>query len=216
MTLIKEVYMEKYDVLKKVHELGIVAVIRGKDKEEALAFSKACVKGGVNILEVTFTVPDAIEVMRSINENLADKALLGAGTVLDTTTARLAIMNGAKFIVSPAFDKEVAMLCNLYQIPYMPGCITPTEVTEAMKYGVDLIKIFPGSLVGPDYFGAIHGPIPQAKLMPTGGVDIDNVKDWFKKGAFAVGVGSKLVKGSQEEIVEKCKQFLSKIKEARS
>lgn len=207
--------MEKYEVLNRIHELGIVAVIRGRDKEEALNFSRACVKGGVNILEVTFTVPDALDVMKSIREELGDKALLGAGTVLDTTTARLAIMNGANFIVSPAFDKEVAKLCNLYQVPYMPGCITATEVTEALKYGVDIIKIFPGSMVGPGYFGAIHGPLPQAKLMPTGGVDVDNVKDWFAKGAYAVGVGSQLVKGSEEEIVKKCKVFLERIEEAR-
>lgn len=207
--------MEKYEVLNKVHELGIVAVIRGRDKEEAINFSKACVKGGVNILEITFTVPDALDVMKAIREEIGDKALLGAGTVLDPTTARLAIMNGATFIVSPAFDKEVAKICNLYQVPYMPGCITATEITEALKYGVDLIKIFPGSMVGPSYFGAIHGPLPQAKLMPTGGVDVDNVKDWFSKGAFAVGVGSQLVKGSEEEIVEKCKVFLERIEEAR-
>lgn len=207
--------MEKYEVINRVKELGIVAVIRGKDKEEALRFSKACVKGGVDILEITFTVPNAIDVLKSLEEELGDTALLGAGTVLDPITARLAILNGAKFIVSPAFDREVAELCNLYKIPYMPGCITLTEIVEAMKIGCDVIKVFPGSLVGPGYFGAVHGPIPNVNLMPTGGVDVNNVGEWIKKGAFAVGVGSQLVKGSDEEIIAKAQEFLKNIKEAR-
>ena len=146
---------------------------------------------------------------------MEDTALLGAGTVLDPITARFAILNGAQFIVSPAFDREVAEICNLYKIPYMPGCITLTEMVEAMKVGCDVIKVFPGSLVGASYFGAVHGPIPNVNLMPTGGVDVDNVGDWIKKGAFAVGVGSKLVKGSDEEIISKAQQFLKNIKEAR-
>ena len=206
--------MNKLEVLKRVHELGIVAVIRGKNKEEALNYAKACVEGGVDILEVTFTVPGAIDVLKELNEEVKD-ALLGAGTVLDPVTARLAIMNGANFIVSPSFDKEVAKICNLYGVPYMPGCMTPTEMTEALKYGVDIIKVFPGSAFGPSYFGAIHGPLPHVNLMPTGGVDIDNVGEWIKKGAYAVGVGSKLVKGSKEEIVEKARKFLNNIKEAK-
>lgn len=207
--------MSKIDTLLKIKEVGIVAVIRGKDKEEALRFSKACVDGGVSVLEITFTVPDAIDVLKNLRDNL-EGALIGAGTVLDVTTARLAIMNGAKFIVSPAFDKEVAMLCNLYQIPYMPGCMTPTEITEALKYGVDVIKVFPGSAFGADYFKAIHGPLPHVNLMPTGGVDVDNVKDWINKGAYAVGVGSSLVKGSSEDIIKKANEFVKNIKEARN
>lgn len=207
--------MEKYEVIRQIEELGIVAVIRGKDKAEATRYAKACLEGGVNILEITFTVPDAIDVLKSLRDELGEDALLGAGTVLDPITARLAIMNGANFIVSPAFDEEVAKLCNLYSVPYMPGCITPTEITRAMSFGCDIIKIFPGSLVGTGYFGAIHGPIPKVKLMPTGGVDINNVGEWIKKGACAVGVGSKLASGSSEEIVEKAKTFLKNIQEAR-
>lgn len=208
--------MSKIDTLKRIKDLGIVAVIRGKDSEEALEFSKACVEGGVNILEITFTVPNAIDVLVKLQSELGDSALLGAGTVLDPVTARLAIMNGAKFIVSPAFDKEVAKLCNLYQIPYMPGCMTPTEMTEAAKYGVDVIKAFPGSAFGPKFIKDVHGPLPQLNIMPTGGVSVDNVADWIKNGAYAVGVGSALVKGSKEEIIEKAKAFLKNIEGAKN
>ncbi|MDO5716126.1 MAG: bifunctional 2-keto-4-hydroxyglutarate aldolase/2-keto-3-deoxy-6-phosphogluconate aldolase [Tissierellia bacterium] len=207
--------MSKIQTLNQIHEAGIVAVIRGKNAEEAEVFSKACVEGGVHVLEITFTVPNAIDVLQRLSENLSDRALIGAGTVLDPVTARLAIMNGAKFIVAPNFNPEVAKICNLYQIPYMPGCITPTEITTALEYGVDVIKVFPGSLVKSAYFGAVHGPLPHVNLMPTGGVDIDNVGDWIQKGAYAVGVGGKLVSGTPEEITEKAKQFIQKIKEAR-
>lgn len=207
--------MNKLETLQYIKEKGIVAVIRGKDKEEALRFSKACADGGVNILEITFTVPNALGVMKSLIEELKDTVLIGAGTVLDEVTARLAIMEGAKFIVSPAFDEKVARLCNLYQIPYMPGCMTPTEITRALEFGVDVIKVFPGSAFGPSYFGALHGPFPYINLMSTGGVDINNVDQWIKQGAYAVGVGGQLVKGTSEEITAKSKEFIEKIKEAR-
>lgn len=208
--------MSKQETLRKIHEQGIVAVVRGKDKEQGLAYSKACIAGGVECIEVTFTVPNAVDVLRSLNDELGDSALLGAGTVLDPVTARLAIMNGAKFIVSPAFDEEVAKLCNLYQIPYMPGCTTPTEMVEALKFGVDVIKVFPGSLVGPKYFKDILAPLPHVNIMPTGGVSLDNVDQWFANGAFAIGVGSALVKGSHDEIVEKAEKFVQAVKEARN
>ena len=124
-------------------------------------------------------------------------------------------MNGAKFIVSPSFDKEVAKMCNIYNIPYMPGCVTPAEMLEAYKYGVDIIKLFPGSLTGPSYVKAIHGPYPHFQIMPTGGVSLDNLEDWFKAGVVAVGAGSNLVKGSKEEITQKAKEYLEKIAEVR-
>lgn len=206
--------MQKYEVLQRVHDLGIVAVIRGKDEAEAVRYGKACVAGGVPILEITFTVPGALHVLQRLTDECPD-ALLGAGTVLDLPSARLAILEGAQFIVSPQFDAEVAKLCNLYAVPYLPGCVTPTEITTAMSYGCDVIKVFPGALTSPSYFKDIHGPLPQANLMPTGGVSLDNVGEWFQNGAFAVGVGSQLVKGSDTEIQEKCHQFLQAIKESR-
>lgn len=124
-------------------------------------------------------------------------------------------MNGAKFVVSPSFDKEVAKMCNIYNIPYMPGCVTPAEMLEAYKYGVDIIKLFPGSLTGPSYVKAIHGPYPHFQIMPTGGVSLDNLEEWFKAGVVAVGAGSNLVKGSREEITKKAKEYLAKIAEVR-
>lgn len=207
--------MSKLETLSRIKEIGIVAVVRAKDAKEAIEFSKGCIDGGVNAIEITFTIPNALEVFRELREELPEEVILGAGTVLDITTARLAIMNGAKFIVSPAFDKDVAVLCNRYQIPYIPGCVTPTEIVAALEIGVDVIKVFPGSLTGHSYIKAIHGPMPYVNLMPTGGVDIDNVQDWFKAGVFAVGVGSALVKGSREEITEKSKQYIAKIQEVR-
>lgn len=208
--------MKKYEVLQKMHDLGIIAVIRGKNREEGIRFGRACVRGGVNILEITFTVPGALEVLKTLREEFGEKVLLGAGTVLDAPTARLAILEGAQFIVSPQFDVEVAQLCNLYTIPYTPGCITLTDMTTALRYGCDVLKVFPGSLTHPGYFKDVHGPLPQANLMPTGGVSLDNVQEWFANGAFAVGVGSQLVKGTEEEIIEKCGLFLDKIRECRS
>lgn len=207
--------MLKYEVLNKVHELGIVPVIRGGSVEEALGYCRALIDGGIDILEVTFTIPNALDVFKQLNEELPETSTLGAGTVMDATTARLAILNGAKFIVSPGFNPEVAKMCNLYQIPYMPGCISFTEITKALEYGVDLIKLFPGSLAGPSYVKAIHGPLPQANIMPTGGVSLENLEDWFKAGVYAVGAGSNLVKGSHDEIVEQSRKYLDKIKEVR-
>ena len=207
--------MLKYQVLNRVRELGIVPVIRGNSKDEALGYCKALIDGGIDILEVTFTIPNALDVFKELKDQLPDTATLGAGTVMDATTARLAILNGAKFIVSPGFSEEVAKMCNLYQVPYMPGCMTFTEMTKALEYGVDLIKLFPGSLPGPSYVKAIHGPLPQANIMPTGGVSLDNIADWFAAGVFAVGAGSNLVKGSHDEIVEQSKKYLAKIAECR-
>ena len=207
--------MLKYQVLNRVHELGIVPVIRGNSKDEALGYCKALIDGGIDILEVTFTIPNALDVFKELKDQLPDTATLGAGTVMDATTARLAILNGAKFIVSPGFSEEVAKMCNLYQVPYMPGCMTFTEMTKALEYGVDLIKLFPGSLPGPSYVKAIHGPLPQANIMPTGGVSLDNIEDWFAAGVFAVGAGFNLVKGSHDEIVEQSKKYLEKIAECR-
>ena len=207
--------MLKQETLSKVKELGIVAVVRGKSVEEAIEYSLGCIDGGINIIEITFTIPDALDVFKKLNEELKDKAILGAGTVLDATTARLAIMAGATFIVSPAFDVEVAKLCNLYQIPYMPGCLTITEITTALQYGVDIIKVFPGSAVGPSYIKAVHGPLPHVNLMPTGGVDLNNIGDWFKNGVVAVGAGSNLASGTREEIKKKAQAYLAKIAEVR-
>ena len=206
--------------LQKIHDIGVVAVVRAENAEEAEKISRACMDGGISAIEVTFTVPGADRVIASLKEKFTeDELVLGAGTVLDSETARIAILAGAQYIVSPCFDLETAKLCNRYQIPYMPGCMTITEVVQAMEAGADVIKVFPGNAFGPDFIKAIKGPLPQATLMPTGGVSLDNVDQWIKNGCVAVGVGGDLTAGAKtgnyDLITETAKQFVAKVKEAR-
>ena len=210
----------KYEVLKKITDVGIVAVVRAETSEKAEKISKACIEGGIPSVEITFTVPGADKVISSLKEKFSESQLIiGAGTVLDSETARIAILSGAQYIVSPSFDLETAKLCNRYQVPYMPGCMTINEITEAMESGADIIKIFPGSIYGPEIVKAVKGPLPQAMLLPTGGVSLDNVDKWIKNGSVAVGVGGSLTAGAKtgdyEAITETAKQFVSKITEAR-
>ncbi|MCR5491965.1 MAG: bifunctional 2-keto-4-hydroxyglutarate aldolase/2-keto-3-deoxy-6-phosphogluconate aldolase [Bacilli bacterium] len=211
--------MKKSQVVNKLLDCGVIAVIRGSSVEEAVKVSKACADGGIVGLEVTFTVPGAKEVIEALAKDKDAKYIVGAGTVLDEATARIAILAGAQFVVSPNFDKGVCELCNLYQVPYMAGVFTINEVVSALKAGVEVCKIFPGSLAGPDYIKAIHGPLPQAQCMPTGGVDLNNVEDWIKKGAVAVGTGSNLTApaktGDYAKITELAKQYVAKVAEAR-
>ncbi len=208
--------MRKYEILNRIEKVGIVAVVRAENSEKAKKVALACMDGGVDSIEITFTVPGAQKVIEDLIKEFGDKLLVGAGTVLDSETARMAILAGAKYIVSPAFDLETAKLCNRYQIPYMPGCMTITEMITAMEAGADIIKVFPGSAFGPDIVKAIKGPLPQAVLMPTGGVSLDNVGQWIKNGCIAVGVGGNLTKGSSEDMTNAAKQFVQKIKEARN
>lgn len=185
--------MFKSNVIKKLEKSGVVAVVRGESKEQAKNTALACINGGVKAIELTFTAPKADEIISEIlSENNDDEISMGAGTVLDPVTARIAIMAGAQFIVSPSFNKEVAKMCNLYQIPYMPGCQTITEIQTAMTYGSEVVKVFPGHTVGPDFVTAIKAPLPQVNVMPTGGVNLDNMADWFAKGVVMVGTGSDL------------------------
>lgn len=212
--------MLKGKTIDKILECGVVAVVRATSEEEAIKISDACIAGGIVGIEVTFTVPGAEKVINAlVNKFGSDKLLVGAGTVLDAVTARVAILNGAAFIVSPGFDKEVAEVCNLYQVPYMPGCFTITEMVTAMKAGVDVIKLFPGSAGSPSYVKAVKGPLPQVNIMPTGGVNLDNVDQWIKSGCVAVGAGSDLTgpakKGDYAGVTELAKQFVSKVKQAR-
>lgn len=207
--------MKKYKILKRIENTGIIAVVRADNIKEAKRIAYACMAGNIDSIEITFTVPGANEVIKTLVEEFRDNLLVGAGTVLDSETARIAILAGAKYIVSPSFDLGTAKLCNKYQIPYIPGCMTITEIVTAMEAGADIIKIFPGSTFGPSIISAIKGPIPQVNLMPTGGVNLDNVGQWIKNGCIAVGVGGSLTKGSKEEITETGKQFVERIKEAK-
>jgi len=212
--------MEKTEVLKKLTDCGLVAVVRAKNEEEAIKIADACLQGGCTGIELTFTVPGAHKVIEALAKKYnGGEMMLGAGTVLDSETARMAILSGANYIVSPGFNLECAKLCNRYQVPYMPGCMTITEVITAMEAGADIIKIFPADLFGPAIIKDIKGPLPQAKLMPTGGVDVSNVDKWIKAGAVAVGAGSSLTAGAKTgdyaAITETAREFIKKIKEAR-
>ncbi|KAB2495562.1 bifunctional 4-hydroxy-2-oxoglutarate aldolase/2-dehydro-3-deoxy-phosphogluconate aldolase [Priestia endophytica] len=209
------------NILSKLSDCGVVAVVRGDSTEEAIRISEACIKGGIKGIEVTFTVQDADTVIKelvSIYDN-NDNVIIGAGTVLDAQTARIAILAGAEFIVSPSFDKETAKLCNLYKIPYMPGCMTITEMKTALEYGADIVKLFPGSAFGPDFVKAVKAPLPQVNIMPTGGVNLENIKEWIQNGCTAVGVGGNLIApaktGDFEQITLLARQYVEKVQEAR-
>lgn len=213
--------MRKIEILNKITEIGVVAVVRAENADDAIKISDACIKGGIPAIEVTYTVPGATKVIEALSEKFSDDELIvGAGTVLDSQTARMAIMAGAKYIVSPGFDKETAKLCNRYQIPYLPGVATITETLKAMEYGATIVKLFPGSAFGPSYVKAIKGPLPQANIMPTGGVSLDNVKDWIKAGVVAVGVGGDLTapakKGDYEGVTNNALAFVKAVLEARN
>lgn len=214
--------MRKAEVLAKLTDQAIVAVVRADSPEQAIQISDACIEGGLTGIEVTFTVKDADQVIKQLSAQYSENldVVVGAGTVLDSTTARLAILAGASFIVSPTFDAETAKICNLYQVPYLPGCMTIGEIKQAMEAGADIIKLFPGSAFGPSFIKAVKAPLPQANIMPTGGVDLENVGDWLKNGAVAVGVGGNLVApastGDYDKITSIAQQYIQKVKEAKA
>lgn len=208
--------MKKMEILKRVTASKVVAVVRANSSEEAILISEACIKGGIEAIEVTFTVDYAHEVIKALKQKFKNQLMIGAGTVLDSETARVAILNGADFIVSPAFDLESAKLCNRYQIPYMPGCMTITEMVRAMEAGCDIIKVFPGNAFGPSFIKAVKGPLPQINLMPTGGVSLANCKEWLNNGCVAVGVGGELTAPAKtkeyDKIAEIARQFVEACK----
>ena len=213
--------MNKVDILKKIQDCGVVAVVRAESAEKAIKIADACVKAGIAGIEITYTVPGASEVISELSKVYAGgEIIVGAGTVLDPETARAAILAGAQYIVSPSFNPETVRLCNRYQVACMPGAMTIKEVIDVMESGADIVKVFPGELYGPKIIKAIKGPIPQAVLMPTGGVSLDNVDEWIKAGCVAVGVGGALTagaaKGDYESITTIGKQFVQKVKEARA
>ena len=208
--------MKKMNILKSLVDCGVVAVVRGKTKEVGVDIAKACVKGNVKGLEITFTnkyAADIIKELANIYECRED-IVIGAGTVLDAETARIAILAGAKYIVSPSFNKETAILCNRYKVPYIPGVMTINEIVSSHEVGVDIVKIFPGSVYGPSYIKAIKGPLPYASMMVTGGVNINNIGEWFKSGVDLGGIGGELntlgEAGKFKEITEVCNDYIEK------
>lgn len=185
--------MTKSDDLERIIDSGIVAVMRAQSGEKLVDVAEALLAGGVKVMEVTFTVPNALRVLEEVADRMGDRILLGAGTVLDSETARIAILAGAQFIVSPSTDPEVIQLCRRYDKVVLPGAFTPTEVVQAWQAGADIVKVFPSDCVGPQYLKALRGPLPQVRLMPTGGVNLDTAAEFLRCGACALGVGGALV-----------------------
>jgi 2-dehydro-3-deoxyphosphogluconate aldolase/(4S)-4-hydroxy-2-oxoglutarate aldolase len=212
--------MMKLKVLGKIVDAGLVGVVRAESSEQAARIVEACAQGGVGAIEITFTVSGAADVIAKLSRRFdGDQILIGAGTVLDPETARAAILSGAQFVVSPCLSVKTARLCNRYQIPYIPGAGSVKEVLEAMECGADIVKVFPGETLGPAFVKAVRGPLPQAALMPSGGVSLENVGEWIQAGCVAVGVGGNLTagakKGDFQSITDLSRQFITRIREAR-
>src|SRR4051812_32698314 len=185
--------MSKESQLRQVLDSGIVAVVRSRDSLQLVEVAKALADGGVSVIEITMTVPDALEVIRAVRKALGDRILLGAGTILDSETARAALLAGAEFLVAPTINLDVIRLCQRYDKLVMPGAFTPTEILTAWEAGADIVKVFPADVVGPAFFKAVRAPLPQVRLMPTGGVDLTTAAEFLKAGACCLGVGGQLV-----------------------
>jgi 2-dehydro-3-deoxyphosphogluconate aldolase/(4S)-4-hydroxy-2-oxoglutarate aldolase len=212
----------KNNPLERVLDQCIVAVIRAESPDQLVDVAEALLAGGVEVMEVTFTVPRATSVLEKVADKLGDRVLLGAGTVLDPETARAALLAGAQFVVSPAVNVEVIELCRRYSKLVLPGAFTPTEVVTAWQAGADIVKVFPSEITGPKYLKALHGPLPHIRLMPTGGVNLDTAAEFLKAGACALGVGSSLVdsktvaKGEFAKIESLARQFVEVVRQYRA
>src|SRR6201994_1857355 len=211
--------MKKIAVLNALREIGLVPVLRAQSVDQAMALADAIAAGGVNLLEVTMTVPGAIQVMRQLAQQRPD-ILIGAGTVLDAETARMCILEGAQFVVSPALNLKTIEMCHRYSIAVLPGALTPTEVITAWQAGADVVKVFPANAMGgAKYLTALKGPLPQVDLIPTGGVSLATAREFLAAGAFALGVGSDLVDakamaaGKPEVVTETAKKYLQIVRE---
>lgn len=211
------------DLVKQIIENGIAAVIRGAQPDTIIPIAEALLKGGVKTIEITVETPGAIHVIEKAATELGDEMLIGAGTVLDPETARVAIMAGSRFIFSPTVNLETIKIAKRYGVACIPGALTPTEILTAYENGADLIKVFPANVFGPRYLRDIHGPLPHIPLMPTGGVNIENVGDYIQAGAAAAGIGSSLVniknwgqKTFLEDIEQKAAQLMETVKKSRS
>jgi 2-dehydro-3-deoxyphosphogluconate aldolase/(4S)-4-hydroxy-2-oxoglutarate aldolase len=213
--------MDKARVLAELKAIGLVPVLRAESVDQALALAEAIAAGGVTVLEITMTVPGAMQVMRKLAETRPD-ILIGAGTVLDAETARMCILEGAQFVVSPALNIKTIEMCHRYSVAVLPGALTPTEIVNAWQVGADVVKVFPASAMGgAPYLKSIKAPLPQVELIPTGGVSLATAEDFLKAGAFALGVGADLVdpkamaEGRPEAITESARKYLAIVKKFR-
>ncbi|MCC5828770.1 MAG: bifunctional 4-hydroxy-2-oxoglutarate aldolase/2-dehydro-3-deoxy-phosphogluconate aldolase [Phycisphaeraceae bacterium] len=212
----------RLETLSRMRETGIVAVIRADSPDQLLDICRALAEGGVDVAEITMTTPGAIEAIRQASHELGDKVLVGVGSVLDAETARLAILAGAAFVVSPVLNLDVIRMAHRYDRACVPGGLTPTEIITAFEAGADVVKVFPANHFGPQYFKDLLAPMPQLKLTPTGGVDLNTAESWLKAGAVCLGVGSSLVKKSLiessqwGELTELAGRFRKIVRDARS
>lgn len=214
---------KKEEVISRMKQDCLIAVIRAKDKEQGEKLVEAIIAGGIKFIEITMTMDrgNPVEFIKFLSEKYGENKdiIIGAGTVLDPETARLAILAGANYVVSPGLNVETVKLCNRYRIPMLPGVMTPTEAITALEAGCDVIKLFPGNILGPSAISTFKGPLPQGEFMPSGGVDVDNVDKWLKAGAYAVGTGSSLTKGAKtgdfNAVKEKAQEFIEAVKRAR-
>lgn len=213
--------MTKMDVLERMHDLGLVPVLRAETEEQALALAGAIAAGGVTVLEVTMTVPGAVRVMARLAKERPD-ILIGAGTVLDPETARICMLEGAQFVVSPALNVKTVEMCQRYDVAVLPGALTPTEVVTAWQAGADVIKVFPASAMGgAKYLKSLRAPLPQVEMIPTGGVSLGTAREFLEAGAFALGVGADLVDtkaiaaGQADTITANARKYLEIVREFR-
>ena len=211
----------KLENLKKIYESGIVLIIRSESEEEALAVSEAAIKGGIKALEITMSVPNALNVIRILSDKYKNEGILiGAGTILDGETARAAILAGAELLVSPQLNPEMIKMANRYQAITISGAFTPRDVIETLEAGADIVKLFPAEVVGPKYVSAIMAPVPEAPIVPTGGVTPENVHEWLKAGCIGVGVGSYISKaarndGDYQKVTTAAKEFVQAVANAQ-
>src|SRR5688500_17335735 len=215
--------MNKAEIVKQIEELGLLPVVRASSADEAMQVIDAIKAGGVNILEITMTVPGAVKVIEKVVDKFGSEVLVGAGTVLDPEPARACLLAGAQFIVSPALNLDTIAMCHRYSAPAMPGVLTPTEVITAWSAGADFVKVFPCGAVGDaSYIKNLKGPFPQIKMIPTGGASLKTAQDLIKAGASALGVGTDLVdvkairEGNPQVVTDRAKEFIQLVKEARN
>jgi 2-dehydro-3-deoxyphosphogluconate aldolase/(4S)-4-hydroxy-2-oxoglutarate aldolase len=208
--------------VQAMEALGVVAVIRMRDARKLRSVIDALAEGGVRAIEVTMTVPNAVSLIGELAPMLPDDFLLGAGTVTDAATARAVIEAGARFVVGPVFRRDVMDACREQDVAVAPGCFSPTEILDAYEYGADIVKVFPATALGPQFIKDIRAPLPQLKLMPTGGVTLDNAGDWIRAGAVVVGVGSALLdaaaieNGRLEVITANARRIVASVESART
>ena len=215
------VNLDRTEIVRRIEQLGVVAVIRLRDPGKLRAVVDALMAGGVKALEVTMTVPGAVDLIRGLAPTLPEGFLLGAGTVVNASTAHAVIGAGAQFVISPVFRREVIAACHEHDVPAAPGCFTPTEILDAHDAGADIVKIFPATALGPQYIKDVRAPLPQVRLMPTGGVSPENAGDWIRAGAVAVAAGSSLLdakaieSGRFEVITDNARRIVANVAQAR-